>query len=344
MTVDAPKLTKKQKKALAFRGRKGKGKGKGGDDADELSLAVPVAEDQDLADAALGEGQGAARVEEGEGKRSGAGRKEKVDDGHQGGQGKAVAAKSKKRKRDAEGEGGATGKEVDGGAEKSGVKKRKKQPAAEGGEAKDAGGDADADADAEKVDLKSKQQRLILFLGNLKYTTTREAIAEHFAVCDPPPTIRLLNPKQTRPGATVNKSKGCAFLEFSARPAVQQALKLHHSELDGRQINVELTAGGGGKSETRIAKLKERNKELTAQRMKKLQKHGAPNEVASYKPQRFSASSGEGDAPRAKRTWTVENVDDGETHRGGKNAKKRGKRPNAKAREWGTGVNAIPVG
>ncbi|KAA1468053.1 hypothetical protein DENSPDRAFT_833229 [Dentipellis sp. KUC8613] len=340
MTVDAPKLTKKQKKALAFRGRKGKGKG--GDDADELSLAVPVAEDQDLADAALDEGQGAARVEEGAGQRRGAGRPEKVDDGQQGGQGKAVAAKSKKRKRDAEGESGLAGEAVGGGAEKHGVKKRKKQPAAEGGEGKDAGGDADA----EKVDMKdkSKQQRLILFLGNLKYTTTREAIAEHFAVCDPPPTIRLLNPKQTRPGATVTKSKGCAFLEFSARPALQQALKLHHSELDGRQINVELTAGGGGKSEARIAKLKERNKELAAQRMKKLQKQGASNETGSFKPQRFSATSGEGDAPKAKRTWAVEDVDDGQTHRGGKNAKKRGKRPNAKAREWGTGVNAIPVG
>jgi hypothetical protein len=27
----------------------------------------------------------------------------------------------------------------------------------------------------------------------------------------------------------------------------QKALKLHHTKLDGRRINVEMTAGGGGK-------------------------------------------------------------------------------------------------
>lgn len=63
------------------------------------------------------------------------------------------------------------------------------------------------------------------------------------------------------------KSKGCAFLEFKHRGALQQGLKLHHSELDGRQINIELTAGGGGKGLTRMKKLKERNKELEGQRV-----------------------------------------------------------------------------
>ena len=79
--------------------------------------------------------------------------------------------------------------------------------------------------------------------------------------------MRLLTPKVTRTGATVAKSKGCAFLEFSTRPALQAALRLHQSELDGRRINVELTAGGGGKGDTRLAKLKARNKELAGQRV-----------------------------------------------------------------------------
>ena len=130
--------------------------------------------------------------------------------------------------------------------------------------------------------------------GNLKYTTTREAIQNHFSLCgayispllsslptptqtplpypDPPPTVRLLTPKVTRAGATTvaksNKSKGCAFLEFTARPALQAALRLHQSELDGRRINVELTAGGGGKSNARLEKVKARNKLLTAQRVR----------------------------------------------------------------------------
>jgi nucleolar protein 6 len=126
--------------------------------------------------------------------------------------------------------------------------------------------------------------------GNLKYTTSKEQIAEHFSSCgsfsastfddtallsfivvDPPPAIRLLTPKPKSgapPPSKAVKSKGCAFLEFSTKQALQQGLRLHHSVIDGRQINVELTAGGGGNSETRISKLKERNKELHGQRVR----------------------------------------------------------------------------
>ena len=154
-------------------------------------------------------------------------------------------------------------------------------------------------------DKEGKLQRYILFVGmsypstitqvslpvtlvvegNLKYTTTREAIQNHFSQCgavsppplsgvplthntDPPPVVRLLTPKATRAGATVTKSKGCAFLEFSTRSALQTGLRLHQSELDGRRVNVELTAGGGGKGDTRLAKVKARNKQLAAQRVR----------------------------------------------------------------------------
>ena len=86
---------------------------------------------------------------------------------------------------------------------------------------------------------------------------------------DPPPIIRLLKPKPSvATGKPSSKSKGCAFLEFSHRNALQQALKLHQSELDGRMINVELTAGGGGRSENRLTKVRQRNKELSEQRVR----------------------------------------------------------------------------
>ena len=84
---------------------------------------------------------------------------------------------------------------------------------------------------------------------------------------DPPPTIRLITPKPTANSKPTVKSKGCAFVEFSHRNALQQGLKLHQSELDGRKINVELTAGGGGKGERRLEKVKQRNKELHEQRV-----------------------------------------------------------------------------
>lgn len=85
---------------------------------------------------------------------------------------------------------------------------------------------------------------------------------------DPPPQIRLLTPKPKTPGTTTTaKSKGCAFLEFSHKNALQQGIKLHGSTLDGRRINVELTAGGGGKSESRVQKVQARNKQLLEQRV-----------------------------------------------------------------------------
>lgn len=123
-------------------------------------------------------------------------------------------------------------------------------------------------------------------VGNLKYTTTKDAILSHFSSCgavylwpefstiphtfalDPPPTVRLPTPKTTQ---LTSKSKGYAFLQFTDKKPLQQALRLHHSELEGRKINVELTAGGGGKSEHRVKKLQERNKGLHEQRVLRFQ-------------------------------------------------------------------------
>lgn len=59
----------------------------------------------------------------------------------------------------------------------------------------------------------------------------------------------------------------------------------------------------------------------------------------SQRPQRFSATSGMEQVPLTKRSWTVGDGDDGAAHRGGTKHKKK-----SKAKAWGTGVNAIPVG
>ena len=102
--------------------------------------------------------------------------------------------------------------------------------------------------------------------GNLSYKTTKESIVVHFASCPDPPTVRLLTPKLNKSGATTPKSKGCAFLEFTKPHSLQHALKLHHSLLDGRRINVELTSGGGGSSEKRKETIKTRNRALDEER------------------------------------------------------------------------------
>lgn len=176
---------------------------------------------------------------------------------------------------------------------------------------------------------------------------------------DPPPTIRLLTPKPSTSAKPLHKSKGCAFLEFSHRNALQQALKLHQSVLEGRMINVELTAGGGGKSEKRIRKLNDRNKGLLGQRVGSswrcemladgtfqkervekitLEKTTVP--TMPDRPQRYSTTSGIGQIPLARRTWTVGDVDNSERNRGGK----RHTKGRSRGKMWGTGVNAIPVG
>lgn len=62
-------------------------------------------------------------------------------------------------------------------------------------------------------------------------------------------------------------SKGCAFLEFKKTDSVQKALRFHHTLFEGRVINVELTAGGGGKGENRREKIEKKNKALDEERV-----------------------------------------------------------------------------
>jgi len=348
------KLTKKQKKSLAFRDRKSgkkasssaKNDGDGALDMDDN--AVPVSEDQDLAamdvdvvEPAAGKGKGKSGAAAPEKEKNSASAKGK-------GKGKAAeastgpadsgepakAGKSKKRKREDEEEG-------EGAAEGATVKKKKAKKAKEGGDKP-----GEETAEGKKKEAANKNQRFILFLGNLAYTTKKEAILAHFSVCDPPPTVRLLTPKP-RPGVAVRpKSKGCAFLEFQSKAPLQQALKLHQSMLENRMINVELTAGGGGKSEQRTTKIQGRNKELFSQRQKKAEAgKGEKGSIPSKpdRPQRYSTTSGVTQAPTTARTWSVGDVVPESTHRGGKNAK-RPPRGNRKSKSEGTGVNAIPVG
>ena len=81
---------------------------------------------------------------------------------------------------------------------------------------------------------------------------------------DPPPVVRQLTKRVLNSSATATRerSRGCAFLEFHKASGLQSALRLHHSVLDGRKINVELSAGGGGNTAGRVKKLKAKNAKL----------------------------------------------------------------------------------
>lgn len=59
---------------------------------------------------------------------------------------------------------------------------------------------------------------------------------------------------------------------------------------------------------------------------------------------RFSTTSGTDQEVQKRRTWTVGDAEESTTHRGGKKHAKSSKARRSNIRDWGTGVNAIPVG
>ncbi|SJL06302.1 uncharacterized protein ARMOST_09638 [Armillaria ostoyae] len=262
------KLTKKQKKAIAFRERKS-GKNVDGHAHSMEADDVPVMELQDDVD-----GSGNQVEDEGVGEE-----------------------KSKK----ASSKGKAKAKDGDGEGEARDTKKRKREMEDDEERIEEKVNDKVSQKKKQKTAMADTKQRFLLFVGK--------------CIQSPP--------------------------MFAPTESVVQALKLHQSQLDGRLINVELTAGGGGKGETRIQKVKDRNRELHGQRKEKLEKQAKDGALISTtaRPQRYSATSGVDQAPSKKRTWTIDDTIENEVHRGGvKHKKPRG------GKTWGTGVNAIPVG
>jgi RNA recognition motif-containing protein len=110
---------------------------------------------------------------------------------------------------------------------------------------------------------KSRKNPYIVFVGQLSYDTTSEALFNHIKkelgkeheVTEETVQIRLLTDAKTK------KSRGMAFVETTDPELLYACLKLHHTHLEGRRINVERTAGGSKNSEARKAKLSQLRKE-----------------------------------------------------------------------------------
>ncbi|GMK53845.1 hypothetical protein CspeluHIS016_0104310 [Cutaneotrichosporon spelunceum] len=173
---------------------------------------------------------------------------------------------------------------------------------------------------------KESKQRFILFIGNLGFRTTRDDVAAHFAKeLGRTPSVRLLTEKAT--GRAPPKSRGIAFLELGTSAELQTCLRLHHSQLAGRRVNVELTAGGGGKSDARKAKLAERNKRVGGQRERRAEREKEAGEEAE-------PGIGEGKAAWEEPEREEEEAPAGYKMRGGRRVKVKGKdeRPAKRAR------------
>ncbi|KAI8055235.1 hypothetical protein BDF22DRAFT_774719 [Syncephalis plumigaleata] len=104
-----------------------------------------------------------------------------------------------------------------------------------------------------------KKRRYIVFVGRLAHSTTKDEIKQHFESAGGIADIRLLTEKGT------NAPRGCGFVEFDNANSLKVALGLHESKLKGRKISVELTVGGGGKSENRANRLRNKNEKLRNQ-------------------------------------------------------------------------------
>lgn len=170
---------------------------------------------------------------------------------------------------------------------------RKKAKGAKAANAVD--GEIGAEEEGTEESKKSKSAtRFICFVGNLPYSCTTEQIQQHFRKLEPT-SIRHSTDKATR------KSKGFAFLEFDDYSKMKTCLKVyHHSIFDpertsrlpddafdenglekevpgqykkqtGRKINVELTAGGGGKGAGRKEKIQTKNTKLFEERERRKQ-------------------------------------------------------------------------
>lgn len=117
-----------------------------------------------------------------------------------------------------------------------------------------------ADNNSEKPPPKN-ETKYVLFVGNLPFSVTKENLEEHFRKTGGVKNIRIPQDKAKQ------CSRGFAYIEFKDRISHGIALRLHHTTLAGRKINVEFTSIGGGKNENRKEKLRKKNEALAKHKM-----------------------------------------------------------------------------
>lgn len=181
---------------------------------------------------------------------------------------KSIKDETKSKKRDLEDDIKTPAKEGEGEAEQP-KKKRKTRRGKKG-----------------KGVNEGKGPRFILFAGNLPYDIKEEELLIHF---------KNAKPDRLR----IRKDKGIAFLEFDndtkeIQSKMELALRMHHSVLKDRKINVELTVGGGGNSENRVTKLKDKNDKLIEERRQRVIKD--EKESREKKRKQLSESKANGDS------------------------------------------------
>lgn len=298
-SVPTPKLTKKQRKTAEFRkgasGSKGKKRDVVPEDVPEDDLVGDGEEQRQVGGAA------AAGAESKDASSSSSKKKKRKRDGEaENAEDKAPSASTSAKKLSFDENGEAV--ESPTLPTKKKLKRRKKN--------KIGGTTTDADG--------NETPRLIVFVGNMSFKTPSEKIRNHFeSHCGEAPTVRLLTTRSDSSKISSSKlksiqkgkaadptvrSKGCAFLQFSTAAALQKALGLHHTQFEGRLINVELTAGGGGSGTERKKKIQEKNAKLEVERSKLHEKYWKPQDDARKATSQDKRERGEDVGPPRKKS------------------------------------------
>lgn len=110
-------------------------------------------------------------------------------------------------------------------------------------------------------------------------------------------------PSPSRFCVDTDEPRGCAFVEFPDRDSLSYGLNLHKAEVNGRRINVELTAGGGGTGDKRKHKIAERRQRVALQRVAKMQRTTAKTAEAGAGA---AAGAGAGAGAAGKESATTE--------------------------------------
>ena len=188
---------------------------------------------------------------------------------------------------------------------------------------------ADASQTSAPDDGKSKKDRFILFIGNLPYAATNTSIANHFAALQPF-TVRHNTEKTSGRSKgfaflefeNYDKMKTCLKLyhhsmfdpdsqppeddsagdpdesfvkrKKPSNPSKEPDNNKPYSK-NARRINVELTAGGGGKSKQRKDKIEQKNKKLSEERERRHAKEAVEKSKAAEEKKERPATGANAD-------------------------------------------------
>jgi RNA recognition motif-containing protein len=106
----------------------------------------------------------------------------------------------------------------------------------------------EAELDENGQEVTKKKNPYILFVGQIPYDTTVDTLFSHFEKYMGKSLITKETLKIRIPNNDKDKdkqSKGFAFAEFTDPETMYECLKMHHTPLNGRRINVIRAAGGG---------------------------------------------------------------------------------------------------